>query len=534
MSVPKVTRIHSSVIAAFLNTTWAIDPQWLDNAWSFLSSENTQFDASSENQEPSLLSAIAGERPQGTRYTVVPENSRTAIIEIWGAIMPRANMYTEYCGGTSAELLVRDIKAANANPNIDEVKFIVHSPGGDVVGVTEVNDAILELNKTKNTTAYIKGTCASAAVWMASACKRMVANRTAMIGSIGVYTVYIDRTKAMEAAGYKEIIIKSDQSPDKNPDPATTRGAELIKIRVSDLCDEFILDMSKNRKVSVETVTKNFGKGDVMISKRALKAGLIDAIGTFDAASAEIAEIDGSDNFQDDETPEEEANSNDSTINSSSDLNSQSTSETDTNSANTDNQNSTNGDFMTDKEKKDAENNNPAANAADLEANQQSAAANDGQPAAGGAKPEEKGAALVTGNGTDATFAAQLKAANDKIAVLEAKELKTELTAIANDFAGEKENHISTLTDLSGAFGKDSPQVKNYIETQKALTAQINEGGLFTEKGKSGASGDAANGANASDDKITALAKERAKAKNITVPQAYSEILSEDPSLYNA
>ncbi|MGC2239123.1 MAG: S49 family peptidase [Pyrinomonadaceae bacterium] len=516
----KIKKFNSSVIAAFLNTTWAIDPTWLDKAWAVLNGENLSFDASEHEQ--SVLGGLAGERPQGTRYTVIPSNSRVAIIEIWGAIMPRANWITEYSGGTSSELLVRDIKAAAANNFIDEVQFIVHSPGGDIVGVTEVNDAILELNKTKKTTAYIKGNCASAAYWITSAVQRIVANRTAQVGSIGVYTCYRDYTKAMEMVGVRDIIITSEQSPDKNPDPSTEHGFELVKVRVTDLCDEFILDISKNLKVSVETVQENFGKGDMMVAKKAKKVGMVHAIGTFDEAIAQIAETDGSDTAPDDScAPEDEANSADSTINNSSALNSSSTAETTLNSAN--NQNLNNGELMKDKEKKNAEENIETANAVDESA--APAAKDNPDPSAKPAEP-----AAQQSSGETVITAAEYTSMKAEIASLKAENLKTDLTAIAGKFAGKTDDHVALLTDLSSAFGRDSAQVKNYITQQTALTAQLEESALFGESGKTGATGNDS----------SPLAQLNAKAAEIitrdktTKAKAFSTACSENPALYDA
>lgn len=537
---------HSVAINAFLGCNWAIDPTWLNNAWAVLQETGGTFDASESAEQQTSLRAIAGERPEGTRYTIIPENSRTAIIEIWGAIMPRANVMTEYSGGTSAELLVRDISAAADNDFLTDVLFVIHSPGGEVTGITEVVDAIKSLKAKKRATAYVKGTCASAALWIASTCHRIVANRAAQIGSLGVYSCYIDRSKAMEKAGYEEIEFKADQSPDKNLDPKTERGRSLYQVRMNDLCDVFIEDVAENMGLTVETVKENFGKGDVYGAKKAKSFGMIHQIASFEQAIAISAKTGGSDNYSDEsEGPDAKT---EKTLNSANNLSSDESADSDVSAPNA-NQVSDNNSIKNEESMSKKEENKPAAgentNAAETAAAAQTGAENKpaenagtgDAPAASAAAPAANADApaasavgnLVVGAG-DVSVAQQLAAAQEQIKALQATNLKADLTAVASGFAGDKAAHLGTLTALTNAFGRESAQVTGYIEQQKALTAQIAEGALFGEKGKTGAD---ASGQ-------TALQQLNAKAaviqteEKMTKQKAFVAACERNPELYEA
>lgn len=509
----KVKKINTSIIQEFFATSWAIDFRWLNSAWSVLSRTNGEFHA--EDHDPSVLAAIAGTRPEGTRYTVVQENSRAAVIEVWGAIFPRANVYTEYSGGTSSELLIRDINAARKNPNIDEVKFIFHTPGGDVVGTAETCDAIRELKKVKKTTAFVKGNCCSAGYWMASACHEIHSIRTGQIGSLGVYSVYLDDKKWLEKNGLKEIVFRSEQSPDKNADPDTERGRGLVQVRMNDLFEPFLADVAQNREVTVEKVLSSFGKGDVLVAKKARAAGLIDKIVTFDEFLNGTAKESGEDDFSGGDTDDDASDKSDpETLNSADEINSISSAET---SFSAENQNTNlEEENMSDKTKtepsaKDDKTENPPAAATEL------------NPATGKpAKPEPDYKTLFEQSQQQATEA------NNRIKALETAALKKDMDELARTMPGEFAKTSALLVSMAEKFGKDSAEFKSFCETMTAAQAQIDKGGLFTEKGETGAD----NLATASGKLDAAAKKLMAEDKSLSHDEALIKAAESDEELY--
>jgi hypothetical protein len=68
--------------------------------------------------------------------------------------------------------------------------------------------------------AYVGGTGASAAYWLASAADKVVISPTAVLGSIGVQVAY---REAAAKAGEKTYRFVSSQSPNKNPELGTPR-----------------------------------------------------------------------------------------------------------------------------------------------------------------------------------------------------------------------------------------------------------------------------------------------------------------------
>jgi ClpP class serine protease len=165
----------------------------------------------------------------------------------------------------------------------DQVKSIIldiDSPGGEANGCSELADHIFEARGQKPIAAYIGGTGASAAYWIASACDRVFASDSAIIGSIGVQSAL--RSEKNEG----EIRFVSSQSPNKNRDPATEEGAREVQAVIDGLAEVFILKVARNRGVGRETVLEEFGQGSVFVGAEAQKRGLIDEITTLESVIA--------------------------------------------------------------------------------------------------------------------------------------------------------------------------------------------------------------------------------------------------------
>ena len=108
-----------------------------------------------------------------------------ATIPITGPLVRHASMMTDISGATSYAQIRKDLQAAIDSPAVRAIVLAIDSPGGEVNGVSELATAIGEANKAKPVTAYVGGTAASAAYWLASAADSIVVSPTAGLGSIG-------------------------------------------------------------------------------------------------------------------------------------------------------------------------------------------------------------------------------------------------------------------------------------------------------------------------------------------------------------
>jgi ClpP class serine protease len=76
-----------------------------------------------------------------------------------------------------------------------------------VGGIHELSDAIT--NARKPVAVNVDGMLASAGVWAAAGADSISATRSSEIGSIGVYTVRVDRSQALQNAGIRVHLVSS-------------------------------------------------------------------------------------------------------------------------------------------------------------------------------------------------------------------------------------------------------------------------------------------------------------------------------------
>lgn len=256
---------EARVIAAVLGSEWAMAPDALLSLVAI---------ARRENESPEAVEARLG-RPLENTHRAETRGS-VAVIPVVGPLFRRANLFTRVSGATSYDVIAQDLQAALDNPAVRSIVLNIDSPGGTASGVAELASHIVDARAKKTVVAYVGGMGASAAYWLASAASEIVANKTALLGSVGV-VVSIEKKRDGEDS------IVSSQSPYKRIDPATAEGRARIQATVDALASIFVEDVAKHRGLSTEQVLANFGQGDVMLGAAAEKARMVDSLGTFEA-----------------------------------------------------------------------------------------------------------------------------------------------------------------------------------------------------------------------------------------------------------
>jgi len=220
------------------------------------------------------LEKVPSERSVYTQNATI--RSGVGIIPVRGPLFKRANLMTEHCGASSYEMVLRDFHQLMTSEKVQSIVFDIDSPGGEANGCSELSDAIFEARGQKPIAAYVGGTGASAAYWIASACDQVFASDSAILGSIGV------QSALQSERNEGEIRFVSSQSPNKNRDPATEEGAKEVQAVIDGLAEVFVSKVARNRGVSRDEVMEKFGQGSVFVGAEAQRRGLIDQISSFE------------------------------------------------------------------------------------------------------------------------------------------------------------------------------------------------------------------------------------------------------------
>ena len=245
---------------------WAITPEMLQMMMAI---------AKEHNKSPEAVAKMMGKEMKNTNAVSIRDG--IAVIRVSGPLFRYANLLTRVCGTTSYELLAQDFNKALSNPNVKAILFDVDSPGGEVNGCSELADMIFKARGTKPIVAYASGYCCSGAYWIASACDKIFATDTAVIGSIGVVSIFEKDDEG------KTIEIVASQSPNKRPNVETKEGRAKIQQHVDDLAEVFINKVAIYRDILPKNVIEDFGGGDVFVGTNAVRIGLADGLSSFEA-----------------------------------------------------------------------------------------------------------------------------------------------------------------------------------------------------------------------------------------------------------
>jgi len=204
--------------------------------------------------------------------------SGIAVIPIVGVIEQRMHSL-----GTSVEEIEMMFDAAIASKRVDGIVFDVDSPGGGVTGVPELAERIFAARGIKPLASISNGMMASAALWI----------RSGDTGSLGVYALHIDETKAIEDEG---IVVTEFSAGKYKTEGApwavlSEEAAEFFQERVNEVYGWFASAMAEFRGDTPANVRKGYGEGRMLGAKQAKAAKLVDRIGTFEEVVSRVAQL---------------------------------------------------------------------------------------------------------------------------------------------------------------------------------------------------------------------------------------------------
>jgi protease-4 len=138
-----------------------------------------------------------------------------------------------------------------------EVLFIMNSPGGSPTASEELSEYLKDYHKEKNITMYVQSIAASGGYYIASAIKPLVANKNAIVGSIGVILPHYSIGKLAEKIGIEEDDLSSGEY--KKPISLFKKvedkdRAYLQKQLLTPTYNNFIEAVANNRKISKATL----------------------------------------------------------------------------------------------------------------------------------------------------------------------------------------------------------------------------------------------------------------------------------------
>jgi len=215
-----------------------------------------------------------------------------AVIPVHGTLVHRGigGGLDALSGLTSYGQIRSALEAALADPSVGEVVLDIDSPGGEVAGLFDLTDFIFEARARKPITALVNEHATSAAYAIAAATGRIVAPRTAVVGSVGVIATHVDQSGADEREGYRVTHVTAGaHKADGSPHAPLSDDARLsLQARVDEMYALFVRSVAKYRDLDEEKVRGT--EASVYLAGAARALGLVDEVASATSALASVLE----------------------------------------------------------------------------------------------------------------------------------------------------------------------------------------------------------------------------------------------------
>jgi signal peptide peptidase SppA len=191
-------------------------------------------------------------------------------------------------GGTSmvnAKKAVRESAAMYDSGKIKGIMLAIDSPGGTVAGTEELASEVARVAGTNcPIIAYIEDMGCSAAYWIASQADSIYANKTALVGNIGVLSVLKDTTGAYQQAGIKVIPVATGKYKGMGAEgtPITDEHVAEAQRLVNEMNLPFLDAVASGRGMTPKQL-ESVADGRAHVASTAKDMRLIDGISSFDS-----------------------------------------------------------------------------------------------------------------------------------------------------------------------------------------------------------------------------------------------------------
>ncbi|MFA6187232.1 MAG: signal peptide peptidase SppA [Phycisphaerae bacterium] len=219
------------------------------------------------------------------------KSNKIAIIRIEGII-----------SGDMCEKVIKQIKAAKDDKTVKAVIFKTNTPGGGVAASDRIYDEICRFRKEtdKPVVAFMETVAASGGYYTSCACDKIIAEPTAITGSIGVIMGHFVLQDLFELKlGIKPLIIKSGTKKDwpTSFEPVTEEQKMYLSDKlINPAYERFLGIVTQARKdLITKEQARTLADGSIYNAPEALECGLIDDIGYIHEAIAlakKLANID--------------------------------------------------------------------------------------------------------------------------------------------------------------------------------------------------------------------------------------------------
>lgn len=252
----------------------------------------------SETEEKDDIKAI-----EIHKYVKVPEQivkktlARKKIAVIYASGSIDASVSDD---GIKSEELSKTIREARRDSSIKAIVLRINSPGGSAYGSEVIWREVKLAAETKPVIASMGDVAASGGYYIACAADTILADRTTITGSIGIFGIIPNVQKLMtDKLGITQDVVTTNEHSDmlSLTRPMSAFERNLMQERIEDGYQTFITRVGEGRRMNVSAVD-SIGQGRVWAATNAKEIKLIDSYGGLTEAIALAKKMAKLDNYR--------------------------------------------------------------------------------------------------------------------------------------------------------------------------------------------------------------------------------------------
>jgi len=227
----------------------------------------------------------------------IKSEQQIAVIPVVDVISEDRGDATSY-GTSKFSETMRKLDSAVADPKVIGIVLRLNTPGGSVTASDILWKKVSEASKEKPVVASMATVAASGGYYIAVGADYIIAHPTTITGSIGVIVQTLNVEGLFAKIGVRSYVFKSGEMKDMlNPTRTPTAAEkELVQKFVKRSYDRFVEIIRKGREGRLADNVMEFMDGRILDAEDAMKLGLVDEIGDFEAALTYIKEKTGNSN----------------------------------------------------------------------------------------------------------------------------------------------------------------------------------------------------------------------------------------------
>jgi protease-4 len=217
----------------------------------------------------------------GERLNRITDRRRIAILPIRGVIG----------GAVRTDDLLRTLGAARRNPRIRAVLLEIDSPGGGATASEALHVAVKRVAAVKPVVAWIRGTGASGAYFLACGATRILSFPSAIVGSIGVISIRPIAVEALQRLGTRIAVTKTGEYKDLGAPWREVTDDDAAKERelVEAIFRRFVSAVRAARGLD-DAAAARVTTGEVWLGAQAVDLKLVDGLSEHEDAALEVAQ----------------------------------------------------------------------------------------------------------------------------------------------------------------------------------------------------------------------------------------------------